>query len=246
MPFLPAVSTNAGLFATAIVLAILLACSSDSVVVPTSTSTPSPTPAHTTVPLATLPPPSANVPIQMSGIFEAIDTQAGAEFRLGMEHLHEGDYAAALESFQRAKEIQGTPSALMETSIGLTYGRMGMYDLSIRHHTWAVALNDISTIRISRASSYYRNGQCAEAMEDARIALNQEPVVKEGHHTAVEAHTFLALCYIDTEQDLPALEHMDALLPLAKEHGYSANAIGFMEEERALALHRLETKTPRP
>ena len=195
-----------------------------------------PVPVKTQVPV--------EIPIPGTGIMEAILAPAAAEARRGMEKLQAGDYAAALEYYQQAKELHGSPSAVLESSIGLTYGRLGRYGLSIEHHSIAIELRDLGPIRMNRASSYQRNGQCADAIEDSRVALELEPVVKAGHHTHAEAHAVSALCYMGMGRDREAIEHMDAALVLGREHGYSDNAIGYFEEERELASQRLDTPTP--
>ena len=204
---------------------------SDVIRLPTKTPLITPSATTTQIPL--------DVPLRGSGVFEPISSAANAEMRLGRAALESGDLEKALAHYQKAADLQGEPSAVINNWIAITYRRMGLYDLSIAHYSQAIALNDQSLLRAGRAFVYWHNGQCPEAIEDAETALTMTPVVAAGAHSHAEAHTVLSWCYYDMGQPRKELEHLRAALPLIEEHGYSEQAIRSVQEEIELILEEL-------
>ena len=204
--------------------------------VPTSTLTlvPSPTPWPT---LPTVEP--LEIPLRGSGVFEPISSAANAEMRLGRAALESGEFEKALAHLQKGADLQGEPSAAINSWIAITYRRMGKYDLSIAHYSEAIALDDRSLLRVARAFVYWHNGQCAEAIADAETALNMAPAIADGSHSHANAHGVLAFCYYDAGQVRKELEHLRAALPLMEEHGYSQRAILSAQEKIALIIEEL-------
>ena len=110
---------------------------------------------------------------------------------------------------------------------------------SIAHYAQAISVNDSSLLSAGRSYVYWSNGQCAEAVADAEMALSMAPVVSDTGHTDAEAHTVLARCYFDAGQYRNALEHIESALPLLRAHGYSAGAIASWEGDRDFLLEEL-------
>ena len=84
-----------------------------------------------------------DLPLRGSGVFEPISSAANAEMRLGRAALASGDLEKALAHYQKAADLQGEPSAVINNWIAITYRRMGLYDLSIAHYSQAITLNDL-------------------------------------------------------------------------------------------------------
>ena len=150
----------------------------------------------------------------------------------GLELFDAGDYEAAIQAFKRAQRHHGKPSGVLENRIALAYDAMGMYDLAIEHYSNAVAIDNGAVDWINRAQTYFENGQCDLAIEDAKTALTLEPESAPGYHTDVEANSILYLCYFIDGNITAALQHVDAALSLAEEHSYPLEEIAEISESR--------------
>ena len=83
-------------------------------------------------------------------------------------------------------------------------------------------------------------GQCDKAVEDAKAALTLEPKFTVGYHTDVEANYVISDCYFWDEEYLLSLQHLEAALEIAKNHGYSTEDIAVLEEEIEITKSWLE------
>ena len=77
-------------------------------------------------------------------------------------------------------------------------------------------------------------------MRTPKAALALEPEYISEFHTDVEANYIISDCYFWDEKYLLSLQHLEAALAIAKEHGYSAEDITAMEEEVAITKTYLE------
>ena len=159
----------------------------------------------------------------------------------GMQLLEEGDYEAAIESFEAARETHRTPSGAIQTMIGASHGALGRHEDAIRHHNNAVAIRDDAHHRVSRGNEYLANGRCEEAKADAGAALDRKPHADPGYHTGAEAHWILAYCLIEELDDMAALPHLEQALNLARANRYAPEDLSAMAETYENARLAVET-----
>ncbi len=152
----------------------------------------------------------------------------------GKEMFRIGLYENAVIAFKEAQSHHGEPSSVLENWIALSYDALENYDLAIQHHSYAIALGDDAINRANRGASYLNNLQCEPAMVDAEAALTMAPKSTDGYHTDAEANTILATCYYLQDDLLPALQHADAALALARGSNYTEADVAAIEELRAL------------
>ena len=139
--------------------------------------------------------------------------------RKGTELFEAGEYQAAIDSYKEAQHNHGKPSAILENRLGLAYENLEMYSLAIEHYSNAIAIEDSALDRLNRAINYFKDDQCNMAIPDAQVALSLEPQFVSGLHTDVESNYLLAACY-EYDDDLAALQHLDAAIDIAEEHEY--------------------------
>lgn len=225
-----------------ILLFVIAACGDSAAGEPTPRPTYTPYPTYTPVPTATLRPTYTPYPETNSVQKDTETIEVGNEewffgktlaaVEKGRELYELGQYEAAISAFEEAKQRRGKPSDVIESWLGLSYDGLGRYDLAIQHHGNAIAINDDAINRVNRSISYFENDQCDLATVDAKAALTKAPEATEGYHTDVEANWVLAVCYYDHGEYLLALQHADASLSGAGEHGYPDMEIKDMNELR--------------
>ena len=151
--------------------------------------------------------------------------ETAAVLRRGEETFAQGKYQESLESFLEAQRLHGTPSANLQSWIGISYQALGQHDQAIQHHTNAIQIEDDPVDRVNRGLSFIETGKYGPAIEDAKAALTMEPITGDGYHTDAEANTILASCYAQQGDYLSALQHTDASLEIAEEHHYSSEEL---------------------
>ena len=157
---------------------------------------------------------------------------ARTHLETGIDLLDQGNYEAALVSFQTAQEVHGTPSGEIQVQIGRTYRAMGQSQNAIRHYTEAIGIRDNAPRRIYRGDEYTANRQCTEAAADAEAALGMKAYAEPGFHTDAEAHLILALCLLDQGDNQNALFHIDKTIKAARTNGYPAEDISAVSKLR--------------
>ena len=165
---------------------------------------------------------------------------AFAKIEEGDELRNNGDYEEAIKSYKQALIYHGEPSAVLENRMGLAYRALEQYGLAILHFSNAIRISDSSVDRVNRSRAYVADNQCDEAIADAKAALTLEPKFAVGIHTDVVANRILSDCYFWDEEYLLSLQHIEAALNIAREHGYSAEDIAIMEEEVEITKTWLE------
>ena len=167
---------------------------------------------------------------------------ASTAFGRGSEQFNNAQYEDAIASFKEAQHHHSTPSAVLESWIGNSYGATGQFELAIQHHSNSILIDDTALDLINRAYSYFNNGECGPATTDAKVALTMEPEVDQGFHTDAEANGILALCYQEQRNLQLALQHAEAGLAIANENQYTDDDIRALAELRDGI--RLEGSTP--
>ena len=143
----------------------------------------------------------------------------------GRDLLGAGEYQAAADNYKEALQHHGKPSYILEAGLGSAYFLLQMYSLAIDHQSNAIAIRDDALGRVNRGFSYVDNGQCDLATLDAQLALSMDPYGAPGLHTDVQANSLLAFCHEYNGNNPAALEHLDATIRLAIEHGYGSEAL---------------------
>ena len=88
----------------------------------------------------------------------------------GVELFEEGDYWAAIRSFETARSHHGKSSTVIESWIGLSYQSLEQHNQAIAAFTKAIEIRDSAIDRLNRGLSYLLNGHCLHAIDDAEIA----------------------------------------------------------------------------
>ncbi len=132
-----------------------------------------------------------------------------------------GRYLDAIAKYEEAEEKHGSRLVAAQNWMGLAQLNLENYDLAAQHFTNEMEVLDSSNARSNRAIAYRNANMCAEAVDDAWVALGMEPIVAEGWHTHAEAHLVLADCLVRTGDYSLALEHLDSAIALAAAHGFS-------------------------
>ena len=151
--------------------------------------------------------------------------QAWTYAERGKDLLNDGEYQAAADSYKEALRHHGKPSYVVESDLGIAYFFLQMYGTAIEHQSNGIAIRDDAVIRVHRSMSYMKNGQCDLAILDAQLALSMEPYVTRGFHTDAKANNAMAFCHEYNGNNPAALEHLDATIRLAIEHGYGSEAL---------------------
>lgn len=197
-----------------------------------------PGPIHTSRPTSVAP--SEDFTLAVVGqSTERFSGAASDAYDKGKEQLANGEYVAAIASFQEAQRHHGKPAAVVENWIGLAYHALDQYDMAIVHLSNAIAINDNTITRSNRARAYVNNAQCDSAISDAQAALAKAPVAVAGISTDAEANSVLAMCYYDKAQYLKALQHIDASIAIANDYQYAKSEVALMTELREAIRYEL-------
>ena len=167
---------------------------------------------------------------------EHVETFHGPEGSIVVEAdalFAQGKYFQAIPKYKEAQGLVSKPSHVIQNRIGLSYRYLRDNEQAIHHFSKAIEINDISAGRVNRASVYFFNGQCDEAMQDAQAALTMKPSTGVGFHTYAEAHFILGQCFILNEQYELALEQVDLALAIAKEYKFSDERVEQIDVTRA-------------
>ena len=186
------------------------------------------------------PEPTEKAKYHRLGDDEYLSELAFAKLEEGDDLRSNGKFAEAIESYKQALIYHGEPSGVLENRLGLAYRALEQYDLAILHYSNGIRISDSSVDRVNRSRAYVANNQCDKAIVDAKAALTLEPKFAVGIHTDVEANRILSDCYFWDEKYLLSLQHIEAALAIAREHGYSAEDIAIMEEEVEITKSWLE------
>ena len=215
----------------------------------TSTSlqtTPSPTarPAQNPIPTRRAQTPAADNPDSVTD-FDYIGEElftgtALTEASRGEELFLQGEYRAAIQAYQLARDLKNQPSAVLENRIGMALQAMGNHPQAIAHFTTALDIEDSPGDRTNRAVSYLETGQCTLAIQDAQKALDMEHEAGFAFHTDAEAHAILAACQI-SENPHRAIEHAEKALNLAKSTGYPAEELASLHVTIGAAHYLLDS-----
>lgn len=143
--------------------------------------------------------------------------------------FNQSRFEEAIQHYKEAIRINPTESAILESRVGITYEAMRDYQNAIKHLTKAVQIQGDAMDYTSRASAYLGLEEYDLALNDALTALKMDPIIGPNIHTEVEAHRVLFICYYEQSNYDLALQHVEALLPLAKRNGYSREYIADAE-----------------
>ena len=149
------------------------------------------------------------------------------------EAFQRGYYQEALKKYTETQQHHGKPSAVTKNEIGLSYMGLGKNEAAIPHLSTAIEIEDNALHRSNRGTAYAMTGQCDKASEDARAALAMDPIKEDGFHTDVEANFILARCHAQNGNHLPALQHAETTLEMARTHGYPET---YLEEVATTSL----------
>ena len=134
--------------------------------------------------------------------------------------IDRGEYAPAIANLKAMVELLDEPSFILHNRLGLAYRWNRDNDNSIRHFSLAIDLNDTSVARTNRATAYVYDNQCPEALVDANLALEMEPLEPPTEYDPhLESLFILSHCYALLGENDLALEHIDKALELATSSG---------------------------
>ena len=157
-----------------------------------------------------------------TGQFEVFEGQAGVLNREATEMLNRGEYAAANANLKKIEVLLDEPSYVLHYRLGLAYRWHRDLDSSIRHFSIAIDLDDTSTSRANRATSYLYNNQCPEAIKDSNLALDIESTpLATGYSPHVEVLLLLSHCYSQGGDNTLALAQIEKTIDLAPLTGVS-------------------------
>ena len=153
----------------------------------------------------------------------------------GVELFDEGNYRAAIRSFETARNHHGKPSTVIESWIGLSYQSLEQHNRAIAHFTKAIQIRDSAIDRLNRGLSFLLVTQCSDAIGDAEIALSMPAYEEAGYHSHAEANSLLARCYMEEREFKLASVFAEAALTGAIANGYPVGDIEALMESRDLA-----------
>ena len=153
----------------------------------------------------------------------------------GVERFEEGNYRAAIQSFETARKHHGRPSTVIENWIGLSYQSLEQHYRAITHFTEAIEIRDSAIDRLNRGLSYLLTTQCSQAIRDAEIALSMPAYAEVGYHSHAEANSLLASCYMEEGKFKLASVFAEAALSGAVVNGYPVGDIEALMESRDFA-----------
>ena len=160
----------------------------------------------------------------------------------GVEQFEEGNYQAAIQSFETAREHHGKPSTVIESWIGLSYQSLEQHNPAITHFTAAIKIRDSAIDRLKRGLSYLFIAQCSDAIVDAEITLSMPAYEEVGYHSHPEANSLLASCYMEKGKFKLASVFAEAALSGAIANGYPVGDIEALMESRDLAQALTDTE----
>lgn len=101
------------------------------------------------------------------------------------------------------------------------------YPEAIRHYSQAITAEDDSSTRMWRAWSYWEQGDCAKATEDAQQSLKLPAYRESGYHSQVDAYKMRHLC---EEDPAKRISYATSAMELMRTNGYDEAAIKGMLE----------------
>ena len=153
----------------------------------------------------------------------------------GVELFEEGNYRAAIRSFETARSHHGKPSSVIESWIGLSYQSLEQHNQAIAAFTKALEIRDSTIDRLNRGLSYLLTGDCLSAIDDAEIALSMPVYEEDGYHSFTEANSMLASCYMEEGNFKLASVFAEAALSGAIANSYPVSDIEALMESRDFA-----------
>ena len=153
-------------------------------------------------------------------------TDVEANMILGICNHRQGQYMLALQHAESAIEIAiregytNEETAATRTLIGDSYEALGQNEEAVAKYSESIDLFDNHTDRIRRGLLHTASKRCDQAIEDAEAALAMDPIKEDGFHTDAEANLILAICHAQNGNYLPALQHAETTLEMARIHGY--------------------------
>ena len=205
----------------AVIAALILACAGGA-----PTLEPTLRPTYTPYPTPT----SQEITTPAIGEMQRFFGDTGAAVERAQAAYDRGEYEEAIISFREAQALHGKPSAVLENRLALAYQGAGQNDLAVAHFSNAIALDNAAVDRVGRAFSYFIDGRCEEAIDDAQMALALEPQLAGGYHSDAESNAVLASCYFAQGDLLLALQHIEAAIEIAELHQYSTPDLRIFEE----------------
>ena len=160
----------------------------------------------------------------------------------GVELFEEGDYWAAIRSFETARSHHGKPSTVIESWIGLSYHSLEQHNQAIAAFTKAIEIRDSAIDRLNRGLSYLLTGHCLHAIDDAEIALSMPAYEEAGYNSFTEANSLLASCYMEEGNYKLASVFAEAALSGAIANGYPVSDIEALMESRDFAKSLASTE----
>ena len=153
----------------------------------------------------------------------------------GVELFEKGDYRAAIQTFEKARNHHGKPSTVIESWIGSSYQSLEQHNQAIAAFTKAIETRDSAIDRLNRGLSHTLIGDCLPAIDDAEIALSIPVYEESGYHSFTEANSLLASCYMEEKNFKLASVFAEAALSGAVANGYPVSDIEALMESRDLA-----------
>ena len=157
---------------------------------------------------------------------DGFHTDVEANLILGRCNYRQGQYMLALQHTESAIEISIREGYTREEisatriKIGESYEALGQDKKAMAQYSESIDLFDNHTARVQRGILHMASKRCDQAIEDAEAALTMDPKKEDGFHTGVEPNFILASCHAQNGNHLPALQHAEATLEMARTHGY--------------------------
>lgn len=116
------------------------------------------------------------LPLLACGAVAAVRAEDPAEaaHREGVQALHAGDPAAAVEAFERATRLEPT-EAQHWVRLGMARGQLNRWDAAIEAYDKAIELEPAATTYNNLANIYFRRGDYESAAEHYGRALEIDP-----------------------------------------------------------------------
>ena len=157
---------------------------------------------------------------------DGIHTDVEANLILAICNYRQGQYMIALQHAESAIGIatregyKDEETAAIRIKIGASYEALGQNERAVAEYSESIKLSDNSHARVQRGFLHMASKQCDQAIEDAKAALTMDPQKMEGLHSSIEANFILASCHAQNGNYLPALQHAETTLEIARTHGY--------------------------
>ena len=166
-------------------------------------------------------------------------TDVEANLILGICNSRQGQHMLALQHAESAIEISiregytNEETSAIRIKIGDSYEALGQNEEAVAQYSESIDLFDNPTARIRRGHLHTASKRCDQDIEDAEAALAMDPIKENGFHTDVEANFILTICHAQNGNYLPALQHAETTLEMARTHGYPET---FLEEVATMSL----------